>query len=375
MITFVTGVPGSGKSYFAVNKIYDALIPQFKEQSLKELLSKKPKEQLPLKYEFVYTNINEFRFDIFPNQTKVLEVLPPEELPKNKKLEDYLYPKLQQLHALYLSGVDDDELNDLAKELGIYKSMFVIDEAHNIFSSENKILIWWLSYHRHMYQEIILVTQNLSLVNSKYKAFTEFFYKAHASSMKLFKSTFTYSIFVNSRMSQNAKSGTEKIKFNQEVFNLYHSGDNQKSKNVILRFIMIALFFLVLVFIGGSWFLSSKDDVVKQSKEVKVKKSQSMIKSKPQKKKPNYEDAVYQDTEYIKITCLGSDCRYNGEVIPEEVLRQIVKITSSKILQSDTNQKLNIKTLYVLINEGFKNKFKRSLNNEKTNFNPLDMLK
>lgn len=52
MVSLVVGFPGSGKSYYAVKKIYDILS------------TKSVKEQ---NHEIIYTNIGGIKFDYFPN--------------------------------------------------------------------------------------------------------------------------------------------------------------------------------------------------------------------------------------------------------------------------------------------------------------------
>ena len=79
-----------------------------------------------------------------------------------------------------------------AKKLNLYKALFVIDEAHNFFQTKDDVLVWWLTYHRHLYQDIFLITQNLALIDRKYKPLAEYFYKAVPSSLRLNKKVFKY---------------------------------------------------------------------------------------------------------------------------------------------------------------------------------------
>jgi len=63
MITYIVGSPGSGKTYFAVYKLWSMFIR--KEPIKKGFLSKilKPKA-VTNKYLYAYTNINEFKFEL-----------------------------------------------------------------------------------------------------------------------------------------------------------------------------------------------------------------------------------------------------------------------------------------------------------------------
>lgn len=244
-IRYIVGNPGSGKTYLAVAKLYEYFIDE-----------KRKKEPDWL---FAYTNINEFDF------TKS-EIIKPLDL-------DVLYDGLTDLHNLYLDKVTDDELNEKAKELNLYNVLFVIDECHsNIFHEKNdKVIIWWLTYHRHMYQDIWLITQNLSLVDTKYKKIAEFFYKAIDGSNRLFGNRFKYALF-NSPTMYNKRDivpgGGISLKFNPEIYSLYHSGDKTIHKSYIkyyflISFLFIALF-IFLFFLFKKSFMSDEKEVIKQ---------------------------------------------------------------------------------------------------------------
>ena len=223
MITFLLGLPGSGKSYYAVDRIYN----NFSDD-------KEAKREKKLNFKNCFTNINEFNYDKVKN-TSHLDF-------------ELLYKILERLHKLYKAKKSDKYLVKFLRRLNLIDTLFVIDEAHNFFDKKDVVLVWWLSYHRHLYHEIILITQNLGLIESKYKAFSEFFYVAKPQSLTLFKSHFKYNIFCSSRLSQNSRSGSIKIKRKKEVFALYKSGDSIKSQNVILKFLVIAIFIALFLF-------------------------------------------------------------------------------------------------------------------------------
>ena len=216
MITFLLGLPGSGKSYYAVDRIYN----NFSED--KEAIKDKKAS-----FKNCYTNINQFKFN------KVNNVF-------NLDLE-LLYRILVRLHAHYKAKKDDKYLLKYLSRVKLKDSLIVIDEAHNFLDAENKVLVWWLSYHRHLHHEIILITQNHTLISAKYKAFSEFFYVAKPSSLRLFKSHFKYNIYTISRQTKASHVGNTKIKLNDKVFSLYHSGDSVNVNNVVLKFILIAI--------------------------------------------------------------------------------------------------------------------------------------
>jgi zona occludens toxin len=226
MIAYFLGIPGSGKTYYAVNVIYNNFS---NNQDVKKDLKKD--------YKNCYTNINEFKYELVDHVFYF----------------DYdkFFKDIRTLFNMYKKKCSDDELIAEAKKFNIYKTLFIIDECHNYFDTAKPELIWWLTYHRHLYHDIFLITQNLQLVNSKYKPLAEAFYKAKSQSLTLDKRFFQYMYHTESRMTKASYVNTIKVKRNKKVFELYKSGDTVKSKNVVLRFIIIALLLFLLLFISG----------------------------------------------------------------------------------------------------------------------------
>lgn len=268
MLEFYTGVPGSGKTYRAVDHIYNSFLDE--------------KHENYQKYKRFYTNINEFNFSYFNDQedqdnsnSKSSIIKKPTHKIQNSKLVhlnndevannldfDLLVNNLEILRQLYLQKVPDNELMQKADELRLSDSFFVIDEAHNYFDSKNNTLIWWLSYHRHLHQDIMLITQSLDLVYRKYLRFAEFYYRAVPSSLRIRGNVFTYNQYLKWQLFKNSKSGTIKVKFNPEVYKLYGSGANTQGKKVIYKFILFAVFFIIVSSLGFFAYSStkSKDD-------------------------------------------------------------------------------------------------------------------
>jgi zona occludens toxin len=301
MITFITGVPGSGKSYKALLTIYN----NFSN-------SKNAKRDIKKEYHYCYTNINEVKFD------KLKNVFPLD--------MDDLKSKLTILHGLYKEKNTDEVLIEKCKEFELDRVLFVIDECHNIFDTNDKILIWWLSYHRHLYHDIFLITQNLSLVFTKYKSFSEYFYRAKSSTLSLNKKFFYYEVFLKSNLANNAKSHTEKISKNQEVFELYHSGDSVESKNVILRLIFIALGTVALLSIFIYFYLGSykKDDIHQDKKEQQVHQDKKEQQVHQDKKEQQYNNDTIdiENSIYISLNCSFDVCLYKSKLIPMAVINR-----------------------------------------------------
>lgn len=343
MITFFTGVPGSGKTYYAVDKIYNNFSND--EEAVRDKKAT---------YDICYTNINEFNFNKVENVYKL-------------DFDD-LKEKLTELHKLYKAKVSDEDLIEKCKEYNLYNALFVIDEAHNYFDVKDVVLIWWLSYHRHLFHEIILITQNLSLIESKYKSFSEFFYNAFAQSLTLFKTHFKYNVFCSSRLSQKSKTGTVKIKRNKKVFELYKSGDSINAQNVILKFLLIALFLFVLVFfifylIKRSYTsdsVSSNDDfvnnatspvVLNSSVPTPIYSQDNNIKYAPVDNYNNH-SSDYESSHFLVLSCNASIC-YNEDIqLPVPLVTYFIKNDDLSLLYTN-NINDNYLKLYLSASQSF----------------------
>jgi len=309
MIVYLVGVPGSGKTYKAVYTIFNNFSTH-----------EKAKKDVKKDFYNCYTNINEFKFD------KVHDV--------NALDFDALQRKLKQLHRLYKDKVTDEYLIEKCKEFEIYKTLFVIDEAHNYFDKNDPVLIWWLSYHRHLYQDIFLITQNLSLIYTKYKSFSEYFYRAKATTVSFNRNTFKYDVFINSRLSMNAKSHTEKLPKVDEVFDLYKSGDSINSKNILARFIFFS-FVMIIIGVIFAYFYFSTPDISDQNVTDPAKNNVTLQLNKTvtdQHNNSNYAAAESQITiqdptnrKFFDLTCNNTNCYNEDILLPLALLEYFIK--------------------------------------------------
>lgn len=351
MLEFYTGVPGSGKTYRAVDHVYNCFI----DSKSKEFG----------KYKRFFTNINEFHFDVFnnptpapfetskrpdllrvlfpakygskktsdsalgcdervgsqivrPNSENDLDQEPGHATPNEKKEKkevaiplrmDELLESLEELRQLYLDKQPDSVLIDRAAELHLTDTLFVIDEAHNYFDGKNDTLVWWLSYHRHLHQDIILITQNLSLIYRKYLSFGEFFYRAVPSSLRLRGGVFTYDQFIKYQLYKNSHTARIKVKFNPDVYALYGSGANTQGTKVIYKFIAISAFLSIVVFIFF-YFISHRLGSGSAEENTVVSASSSPV------NRPSPLDLSGSFT----VVCVGFECSILGKTLTQSDL-------------------------------------------------------
>ena len=315
MIVYYLGLPGSGKSYSGVNTIYNNFS---KNEDAKKDLKKD--------YQVCYTNINEFKFD------KV----------KNVYLfdEEDIFKKLNTLYEMYRKKANDEELIEQCKEFKLYRALFVLDECHKYFDVEKKFLVWWLTYHRHLYHDLILITQSLSLVHSKYKPLAEAFYKAKSSSLTLNQKYFNYMYYTEARLTKASFVNTVKVKKRQSVFELYKSGDSIDSKNVIKRFLFISLFFVLFLFLFAYFFYYEKSTDIKSNKvsipvikENKNISNSSLTYSRDDKDDIN--DLNFEDKKLIILNCTYSSCSNDLLFFPPKLIKKFIDMELLHVYYKD----------------------------------------
>ncbi|MDY3776400.1 MAG: zonular occludens toxin domain-containing protein, partial [Campylobacter sp.] len=296
------------KSFFSVMPaIIKAYKNNEKHKSLDEIL--KDNEKKDNDYLVAYTNINEFKFELCEH-IKKLDFL---------DLEN----KLTMLYTEYKNNKDsgDKELIELASELGLYKALFVIDEIHNFLDKDNEVLRWWLTYHRHLYQEMYLITQDLSLVSNEYKTIAEYFYKAVDSSKRFFSKKFRYIQYASYKLYQKDIISKFHVDFEQEIFNLYHSGNNGIGKSAVKKFMWIGILLALIVFILFKVLISvflTPDEVeeideksIKQDANYTIKNTENFrIKKELEKLKEKNVDDLF----YYSFTCYENLCSFSGSI-------------------------------------------------------------
>lgn len=350
-ITYYTGIPRSGKTLKSVAKIYHTFVNQKLSNLDKYLIKKGIKKPFVNPYENCYTNINQFDFSI---SDKIL-----------KFDFDEIYLKLTILYALYMAKKSDDELIEKAKELNIFKTLFVIDEAHNFLKKkDDSVLVWWFTYHGHLYQDIILITQDLKLVNDEYKRTAEYFYRAVPQRFRLSKNVFKYRQFSSYQMYQKDLISTESLKVIPEYYSLYVSGDSPKSKSILHKYLYFVLFLLLLFpfvlyrFMNN---LNTPTQPTSQTLENKdIPQNENISQTLQENQATNLSSQVSQEItnqevlKLFKFNCFDFFCYYkiNKKTtleIPQNILKTyLLNIDEDKKFTQIKNNRLLI---YILVDE------------------------
>lgn len=349
-ITYIVGNPGSGKTFFGVKILYDYFIKENKPNFLDKILKKNDKKD-DKDFVVAYTNINQFNF---------------ESSDKIKKFEyDKFYEKISLVYNSYVfEKADDNKLIELLKDLDLYKALFVIDEIHNFFNNADDVLVWWLTYHRHLYQELYFITQSLSLVAPCYKNVAEFFYKASDSSHRLFSKKFRYSQYTTANLYKKDLIKKLHIDFDEKIFNLYHSGNNGLGKSAVKKFFLIAFVLFIFCFIIFkvimSFFFTPDTQNIKQPEN----KISSQAQNSPKNDLSQYVKNFNQNLEnkerllsyYFVFTCSYSYCIFENSI--NEYDRDLIfkLIHDTRILYRSSKQLTSglIKYSFLLENDVFK---------------------
>lgn len=368
MITYLVGNPGSGKTYYAVYMIYQIFLFEPKKTFLSKFV--KPKEKPS--YLFCYTNINEFKFELSD---------------KFKKFDfDEFYLGLRNLYTLYKNGATDNEVNEKAKELNLYGCVFVLDECHNFFKDKkDEILVWWLTYHRHLYQDIYLITQDLTLVNNEYKRIAEKFYRAVDSAKRLFSKKFRYEVFASFRLYKKDRLEVINIPYLDEVFNLYHSGQTSNKKSFVRFYFLLAILFSIALVLYFYFVVMS---IFKPDTPAENNLSNQDKTSFPNSQKNSISDFpdIFKDTSkhniknssdipeiYIyNITCVNSSCHFDEDyhLYPLSLLSYISSMYTPLYFYYEPKSHELVKYYYVFDKPVFQNlisKNNKGVSDEKFN--------
>lgn len=312
MVSLVVGFPGSGKSYYAVERIYN-------------LLSNEKKQE----FDVIFTNIGGIKFDFFPDSQIEFKKL------KEEELINYL-TECFKLYEQYKSYENvDDYLIEYSKEKGFYKALIVFDECHDFFSNQDRVKIFWLTYHRHLHHELILLTQNKSLINSKYRAIPEQFIEAQPRSKKIFSNTLNYKHYASFAMRKTDLFKSSSLKTNQDIFSLYQSGNKSNQKSIILKFILIlGLGLLVAVFLFLNLFNSYKEEeeVIEAPKEKKT----NTLKQSNLQRDINSESLIKEEEFNILVKYESNNGYYiKDRYYSKRYFKKFISTSRAKILYKD----------------------------------------
>lgn len=232
MIRIVEGVPGSGKSYYAMKY----LIKYCEYHKLYDEFVVRPDV-------LIISNISGLRIK-HKNLDELLEKRPVEDF--------FTVENMERIQAQY----------------HVKNIILVIDEAQKIFDSKfyNKEVFYLFQYHRHIGLDIFFITQARSTLPRHLLPLSEFIIQAVPRS-KGFLGTFRYR-FIDQK---GVTMYTSVLKKDQTVFRAYKSfvsDEIEKPKNLMVKyFVMIGVLVVVCGFLWKGVFMYYKTNAGPKSAE------------------------------------------------------------------------------------------------------------
>jgi len=296
------------------------------------------KHDLSKDIDTIYTNINGLNIELFPSSNIELLRLNVEDFMKYLTECFDLFEEHKNEHDV------DEYLITLTKEKNYYNCFIMFDECHDFLSNQDRIKIFWLTYHRHLHHEIDLLTQNKTLINSKYRAIPEIFIEAQPRSKKLFSNTLNYKHYSTFAMRKIDQFSASSIKTTKEVFALYKSGNASHQKSIIRKFFYIFIFGIILAsLLFLNLFSSFEKEEIKEEPRQELKEITNI-----EQVKDSYEGT---DSFVIRISLDSKDgYLIYGNYYSVLHFKKFMKNTKSKILSSKymyRYKKYNIKILYL----------------------------
>lgn len=282
MLRIILGVPGSGKSYYAVN-----YLKQF------------------IKYDKLY-------------QTLLLD--PSVMLVTN--IEGIKVPHIKWEDYLESGMLNIDKTRQYMKENQYKRGVFIVDEAQRSLSGlKDNERYFFFEYHRHLGLDIFLIVQTLRALPQRLVELTEYVIDAMPR---------TYAILGFKYQMKDSKTGqvlyTKVIKINQDVFKVYKSFEvdedsKAKPKKVLLiRWVTSVGLLVAVIAFGmfgakaGLFFNQNKD--VKQIREQKKWEKQEVQKSGLDKgvQVEKREEEQVLDYDYVIIENHISKMKPHGKI-------------------------------------------------------------
>lgn len=206
MIEVITGKPGSGKTYVAVHRMLE----------------------LPIGKYVIYHNIEGLKPEKFPEPNFV------------KKIEGDIKEWCAKDNQIAWA--------EAVKEKYGRPMLVVIDEAQMIFGEKDHNLKGWLSWHRHLGQDIWLICQHYRMLHQDYYNLAEYEIRAVRS---LLMNMFVYQY----RVSGEAFKTMRKPK-KQAVFGAYRSFNQTEASKPAFKLVYWVAALMVLA-VGGFMFLQN----------------------------------------------------------------------------------------------------------------------
>ena len=228
MVDYFFGKPRTGKTYRAVDYIYKQYLNEDSSPS----------------FTFLLTNIQGFKFDFFNQKMR----------DKGSKSLAYkivwkeFYDHLKVLYEMALEDKTDEELNRYAYHHQINDALIVLDEVSLYLKKYDDVLSWFFAYHGHFKIRIILIAQSPKQINSDYLVHAETYIEAQPQSKQLSNKKLRYIHYSDIYFNKQNKFGSDTLTTKDEIYKLYKSGEVDKPKKILYKFMFYMFIALIVSF-------------------------------------------------------------------------------------------------------------------------------
>jgi zona occludens toxin len=287
MIDFFFGKPRTGKSYRAVDLINTEYI----------------KDGAKPKYKNILTNIGGFAFDEINEHFKIVDSENPSTAYRLVWKDFYIH--LEKMYSMALDDKSDEELNTYANYHNINDCLIVIDEAALYMKKYDDVISWWLAYHGHFKIRIVIIAQGPRQINADYLVHTEIYYVAQPQSKQLKSNKLRYIHYSEIPFSKDSKFGSNTLTASTDIYDLYKSGEVDKPKKIIYKFIFLSLVAIVAM-IGLYKFLQYRISPELESNEASLTNTIDERPTQNHLTKPI--STISKDTFLLSIKCNRQYC-------------------------------------------------------------------
>jgi len=290
MAELITGLQGSGKSYYAMHRIYNDKekydkvmtdidgLTAFENIYALDFPSFVQKVLMPC-YELMVKDINAMEDVDNLTDEEIFSLITTNESSFQNAIE--------YLQRIYVLSPNADEDNRL---------LLIIDESQNYFGKTVKLnayLLWFITQHRHLYMEVYLITQDHSLIRPDYKLFN-IIYRALPPAKQVVSGSIIYNEYCGFPLKDNFVKKLM-LKKDSKIFDMYVSGDKVESPNIFRRYIIMLVIMVSIILYGVYYFYDefipsepNKNHI--QKKEIR---STPNTNSSNSSNKPN--EVIYED--------------------------------------------------------------------------------
>ena len=230
MIVLFSGKPGTGKTYRCVRDLY-------KIQD----------------HFFIIHNIAGLKNELF-------------EVPECIRTIESIVESLGVSSSAFFTVDCQTEITETIKKKYGRNVLMVIDEAQNILGRKDDLIKEWLSYHRHLGQEIWLVAQRNLMIHTDYRALVE--YELRAKNDSIFSLPF---IYMYEKLSEGERVGFSIIFRSKKIYNSYKSFNMTQGRKK-LSWLMPAIVIVICLCIA--WFINAPKRLMANSNMMEATEKQ-----------------------------------------------------------------------------------------------------